>query len=294
MLYGVTARGGASGYGMVFSLTPSKSPGGAWTEAVLYNFTGGSDGGSPTGLVIGTGGVLYGTTSYGGAETAICGVGCGTVFTLTPPVSPGGAWTESVLYSFQGGSDGSVPNAGVVIGSGGVLYGTTFNGGTANAGTVFSLTLPKGVPSGAGGAWNEAVLYSFTGGFDLPLGGATGVVIGTGGVLYGAAQTGGIDTGSSCDPFGCAMVFSLTPPKAGAGGAWTQAVLYSFTGGSDGFQLSGVAIGNGPGGYPVLYGTTAGTISNTVFSLTPSAGPSAAGAWTESVQIGRASCRERV
>ena len=77
VLYGVTARGGASGYGTAFSLTPSKSAGGAWTEAVLYNFTGGSDGGSPTGLVIGTRGVLYGTTSYGGAETAICSVWCG-------------------------------------------------------------------------------------------------------------------------------------------------------------------------------------------------------------------------
>ena len=279
VLYGVTARGGVSGWGTVFSLTPSASLGGRWTEAVLYNFTGGRDGGSPTGLVIGTGGVLYGTTSYGGAGTAICGVGCGTVFALTPPASPGGAWTESVLYNFTGGGDGGAPTSGVVIGSGGVLYGTNSNGGTANAGTVFSLTPPKGTPSGASGAWTEAVLYNFTGGFDQPLGGATGVVVGAGGVLYGATQTGGTETGSSCDPFGCPMVFSLTPPKAGAGGAWTRTVLYSFTGGS----VSRVAIGNGPGGNPVLYGTTTGTMSNTVFSLTPPAGPSGAGAWTETV-----------
>ena len=272
VLYGTTQTGGSTNNGTVFSLTPPASPGGAWTEAVLYDFTGGADGWSPAGVVVGSGGVLYGTASYGGTVTAICEDGCGTVFSLTPPASPGGAWTESVLYSFQGGSDGSGPNAGVAIGNGGVLYGTTSTGGTANAGTVFSLTPPKGVPSGAGGAWTEAVLYSFTGGFDLPLGGAAGVVIGAGGVLYGAAQTGGIDTGStSCDPSGCAMVFSLTPPKAGAGGAWTQAVLYSFAGG-----VSGVAIGNGG----VLYGTTAGTLSNTVFSLTP---PYGTGNWTESV-----------
>jgi uncharacterized protein (TIGR03437 family) len=274
VLYGTTQTGGSTNNGTVFSLTPPASPGGAWTEVVLYNFTGGADGKWPAGVVIGSGGVLYGSASYGGTVTDICEDGCGTVFSVTPPASPGGAWTESVLYSFAGGTDGSVPTSGVVIGNGGVLYGTTSTGGTANGGTVFSLTPPKGASSGAGGAWSEAVLYSFTGGFDQPLAGATGVVIGAGGVLYGAAQTGGTETGSSCDPFGCAMVFSLTPPKTGAGGAWTQAVLYSFPGGS----LSGVAIGNGG----VLYGTTAGTISNTVFSLTPPASPGT-GNWTEAV-----------
>ena len=69
--------------------------------------TGGSDGKYPwtAGVAIGSGPsghpVLYGTTNYGG--TTSCYLGCGTVFSLTPPASPGGSWTEAVLYSFQGG-----------------------------------------------------------------------------------------------------------------------------------------------------------------------------------------------
>jgi uncharacterized repeat protein (TIGR03803 family) len=63
-----------------------------------------------------------------------------TVYSLAPPASPGGAWTETILHNFTG-ADGANPYADVVIGSGGVLYGTTYIGGTANLGTVFSLTL---------------------------------------------------------------------------------------------------------------------------------------------------------
>ena len=309
LLYGVTRQGGALGYGTIFSLTPATgapSSGGAWTETVLYNFTGGSDGGTPAGVVIGSGGVLYGTTSGGGIETGVCYGGCGTVFALTPPTSVSGAWAESVLYSFTGGSDGGVPMTGVAIGSGPgglpVLYGTTAYGGTApcssgsppgaGCGVVFSLTPPKGALSGAGGAWTEAVLYNFTSPFNTSSS-PTSLAIGSGPggypVLYGATQNGGTGTGRICAGLGCGMVFSLTPPKgasSGSGGAWTEAVLYNFTGGNDGFQPSGVAIGSGPGGYPVLYGTSAsftGPGNGTVFSLTPPAVPSGTGTWTESV-----------
>jgi len=83
---------------------------------------------------MGTGGVLYGTTAYGGT------LNWGTVFSLTPPSSPGGSWTESVLYNFTGGTDGGTRFAPVVIGSGGVLYGTAHTGGVnGGQGTVFSL-----------------------------------------------------------------------------------------------------------------------------------------------------------
>jgi hypothetical protein len=64
----------------------------------------------------------------------------GTVFSLTPPASPGGAWSETVLHNFTGGSDGSLPGAGVVIGHAGDLFGTTPEGGTSGLGTVFTLT----------------------------------------------------------------------------------------------------------------------------------------------------------
>ena len=107
--------------------------------------TGGSDGKYPwtAGVAIGSGPsghpVLYGTTNYGG--TTSCYLGCGTVFSLTPPASPGGSWTEAVLYSFQGTpGDGANPYAGLRSGSGGVLYGTTQFGGTTSNGTVFKLT----------------------------------------------------------------------------------------------------------------------------------------------------------
>jgi uncharacterized repeat protein (TIGR03803 family) len=252
VLYGVTGRGGASttacgttsppnGCGTVFSLTPPTSPGGAWTEKVLYSFSGGSDGAFPVaGLTIGAGGVLYGTTTNGGASTTVCGVGppsgCGTVFSLTPPSLPGGAWTQSVLYSFTDSPDGASPVANVVIGSGGVLYGTTPSGGPLNQGIVFSLT----PPASPGGSWTETVLYNFTGGDDGSS--PSGVVIGTGEVLYGTTPTCNCGNGT---------VFSLTPPIS-PGGAWTEATLYNFPNATVGsFPEGGVVIGIGG----VLYGT---------------------------------------
>jgi len=284
VLYGTTTYGGAGpctsttygpGCGTVFSLTPPTSPGGAWTEAVLYSFNGGSDGANPlAGVAIGSGGVLYGTTSYGGASDY------GTVFSLTPPVPPDGAWTESVLHSFTGvNGDGREPLMGsLAIDSSGALYGMTYAGGTPagncslGCGTVFELA----PPASAGGAWTESVIHSFTlengdGGYPL-----AGVVIGSGGVLYGASENGGTSTG------GWGMVFSLTPPAA-PGGAWTESVIYSFTNqNGDGSEpQADLVIGSGG----VLYGTTAfggGTDEGgTVFSLTPPA--SAGGAWTEAV-----------
>jgi hypothetical protein len=118
---------------MVFALTPPASPAGTWREAVLHNFRGIDGFGPKASLVIGGGGVLYRTTFGGGTS------GRGTVFALTPPVLPGTSWTEAVLHSFTAGpSDGADPQAAVVIGRRGALYGTTYFGGTLKAGTVFA------------------------------------------------------------------------------------------------------------------------------------------------------------
>jgi uncharacterized repeat protein (TIGR03803 family) len=126
----------------MFQLRPPARIGEAWTETVLYSFAGGSEGANPAaGLVIGPDGSLYGTTQYGGSSNL------GTVFRLRSPAKAGKAWTETVLHSFAGGSDGANPVAGLVIGPNGALYGTTTLGGVPytcglgpGCGTVFEVT----------------------------------------------------------------------------------------------------------------------------------------------------------
>jgi uncharacterized repeat protein (TIGR03803 family) len=243
-----------------YSAAQDSSP----TLRTLHNFTGGSDGGGPwAGVVIGTGGVLYGTTRVGGTFNN------GTVFSLAPPASSGCAWTETVLHNFAGAPDGANPfESRVAIGPGGVLYGTTYYGGTSNNGMVFSLTQP----ASPGGAWTETVLRSFAG---SPTDGGNpqeGVVIAGDGVLFGTTAGGGI---SDCAFGGCGIVFSLKPPPS-PGDAWTETVLHGFTKSEGSNPEGGVVIGTG-----VLYGTTyiGGTAGNgTVFSLTPpGGGPSVPG-----------------
>ncbi|HTT63494.1 MAG TPA: choice-of-anchor tandem repeat GloVer-containing protein [Bryobacteraceae bacterium] len=263
VLYGTTSVGGAKGLGTVFSLAPPSESGSAWTETVLYSFTGApGDGAEPlAGVVFGSGGVLYGTTNAGGPGACeFVPIGCGTVFQLAPPSYPGGAWTESVLHSFNATGGGRGPNAPLAVGSRGELYGTTYVSGASGGGVVFALT----PPSEPGGSWTKAVLSNQLGS-EL----TAGVVIGKKGVLYGTTQNGG---------FGNGTVFSLTPP-ASPGGAWTQKVLYTFRSTPDGgTPIGGVAIGNGG----VLYGATSGGGANSegaIFSLKPPSVPG--GAWTE-------------
>ncbi len=95
-------------------------------------------------MVVGKNGALYGTAKWGGTVTSACPgsasvlAGCGIVFELTPPATPGGAWTETVLHAFTGlDGDGATPAAGLALSSTGVLYGTTSAGGTAGKGTAF-------------------------------------------------------------------------------------------------------------------------------------------------------------
>jgi uncharacterized repeat protein (TIGR03803 family) len=147
-LYGTTPSGGAHGLGTVFKITP----GGALTT--LYSFCsqyGCTDGSSPrSGLVQATNGDLYGTTITGGAEASCyAGLGCGTVFQITPS----GALTT--IYSFcsqSGCTDGDAPVAALVQDTNGDLYGTASSGGTSDAcnnglpgcGTVFSVSFGLG------------------------------------------------------------------------------------------------------------------------------------------------------
>jgi uncharacterized repeat protein (TIGR03803 family) len=186
-LYGTTVGGGNfnayhcgnSGCGTVFELAPDG------TETTLYAFEGKSDGSEPyAGLIRDKPGNLYGTTLFGG--NANCHAGCGTVFRIAPD------GTETVLYSFKGGSDGEYPDGGVIADKAGNLYGTTSAGGANAAGTAFKLS-----PDG-----KEKVLHAFTGGS----GGAepyAGLILGKGGNLYGTTLEGG---DPSC---ACGTVFEI-------------------------------------------------------------------------------------
>src|ERR1022692_5110503 len=133
---------------------------GDWSSDVcssdLEPCDGGSDGAYPTvSVAIGSGNVLYGTTAAGGSGP--CDWGCGTAFQLTPPASPGGDWTETVIYSFinpNGIFSSNAGASGLAIGSGGVLYGTLVLPGPMldnpnPCGIVFSLT----PPASPGSAW---------------------------------------------------------------------------------------------------------------------------------------------
>jgi uncharacterized repeat protein (TIGR03803 family) len=282
VLYGTTRDGGGGdcvdywsnaavvGCGTVFELTPSGTPGGAWTETILYSFTGGSDGAFPLSLVA-SGENLYGTTSNGG-EGASSGNGYGVLFELKPPKTTGGQWKETVLYYFcqqSGCADGATPGDGLVL-SHGLLYGATAYGGTFGNGTVFSFS-PKTSHSKA----TFTSLYSFKGGSDgaIPFYG----VITAANALYGRTSAGG---GSGCGGSGCGTVYELTPPALNQN-AWTETLLYAFTGGSGGAAPTGRL--NVLKGGVVLGVAGGGGADNAgaIYELTPP--KTTGGVWTETV-----------
>ena len=199
-LYGTTQTGGPGGAGTVFELTPQT--GGSWTETVLHSFSG-SDGSNPGSLIMGTtpetSSNLYSMTVSGGAN------GAGTVFELTPQT--GGSWIETVLYSFNG-ADGAAPEEGLIMDTGGNLYGTTNGGGANSDGTVFELT-PSGV---------ETDLHDF--GENSTDGRSPVGLIMNGGNLYGTTYEGGTIGGGT--------VFELIPATSGVTTTWTESVIYSF------------------------------------------------------------------
>ena len=281
--YGTTANGGAdSPAGTVFKVDLKGN------KTTLHSFSGPPDGYVPlAGLIKDSDGNLYGTTAYGGG-TGNGGAGWGTVFQLTPPAIPGGAWTESVLYSFKGGNDGGLPQANLLSTSG-VLYGTAYTGGIAacgplgtdGCGVVFELKQKAG-----GGAWKETVLHTFTGGADGGLSSAPLVI--KGGVLYGTtSQVDSFYQGNNGCSWGCGTVFELAPPAV-TGAAWTETVLYHFQPAPTppGYSYDGSAPVGGVvfGPHGALYGATSyggPFATGTIFELAPPAAPG--GTWTESI-----------
>src|ERR1700674_5485561 len=171
VLYGTTHDG------TVFKEVPPAPGHTTWTLRVIYRFNS-VLGLSAGGLIAGKKGVLYGATAQGGSANG------GTVFQLTPPVTRGGAWTETTLYEFAGGSDGEYPLNALIADKAGNLYGTTASGGAPGLGTVFKLTPTQH------GAWTKTTLHQFTGGSDGSSPGAS-LIFGRQGVLYGTTVHGG-------------------------------------------------------------------------------------------------------
>ncbi len=236
---------------------------------VLHHFAGPPDGSRPYGrLVMDASGALYGTTGWGGAHNA------GTVFKLTQRPTEGFGWSERVLYSFTGGSEGGVPFSGLAIDKNGALYGTTARGGPARAGTVFQLV----PPSSSGGTWSQKVLHAFAPPFPPksefyfgPEEGSESLVVDTAGALYGTSAHDGANS--------LGRVFKLTPPAA-AGGVWTESTLYDFKGGDGGATPKTGLLVDRSG---ALYGTAKGGAygGGIVYKLDPPA--PAGGEWSASV-----------
>lgn len=262
-IYGTTLGGGAAGAGTVYATLPPSSPCRAvscpWSSSAVYNFAGGNDGAAPGlgSLTYDRAGNLYGTTIVGGAANV------GTVFKVS---RVNGSWTETVLYSFAGGNDGSDPYSSVTLDAAGNLYGTTQTGGGSGCyqghgcGTVYKLT-----PSGLG--WTETVLYRFSGASDgaNPI---AGVILDASGNLFGATSSGGANQGGT--------VFELSP----SGGSWNFGLVAALPVAPYGGPSGNLAIDqNG-----VLYGTSTsadngqGYDVGQVFKLTPGSG-----GWTYTV-----------
>jgi uncharacterized repeat protein (TIGR03803 family) len=244
--YGTTTSGGITGPfaygGTVFRITPS----GKFTT--LYRFcsqSGCEDGAYPyAGLVQAADGNLYGTTVNGGNYGCYGILGCGTVFKITPD----GALTT--LHTFCPNNvctDGAQPYGGLVEGTDGNFYGTTYTGGLGganDAGTVFKMT-----PDGT-----LATLYNFC---SVTVGSVckdglyskATLVQAVNGDLYGTT----LQSGSK----GSGTVFKLTP----SGTLTTLSNLPS----SDSAGLAQGTDGD-------LYGTTVGFGANdpgTIFKITP-------------------------
>ncbi len=253
-LYGTTSTGGQYNTGTVFEISPIT--GGGWSESILYEFRGGSDGIFPEDpLTLDQDGNIYGVTRIGGGlGSCLEAYGCGTVFELT---LSSGVWTESVPYTFTGVGDGGVPIGGLVLDQHGDLYGEANRGGDLSVcggtgcGVVFELHQSSG-------SWTEDTLHSFqdVGDGAYPEGGLT---INKIGILYGVTIDGG---SASC---GCGTVFEVYNRNEG----WAENTLYQFAGGSDGAQPDFAPVLDKLGD---LYGTTAnGGTGNagTAFKLIP-------------------------
>jgi len=247
-LYGAAEGGGKySPNGVVFKLTPNPKGKDPWKITVLHSFKGydsekpsKSDGAFPYSAVIMDGsGNLYGVTFVGGTEDL------GTVYKLTPTAK--GAWKETILHNFTGGSDGVNPSQPLTLDADGNIYGTTGSGGNGEycqgvgCGIVFELSPTKSGP------WTETIIHAFQGslnGMGCDGSGPTGqLYLNAQGNMYGATYEGGCPDGGT--------VFELTSNGSGGWGYGQVFVLPSA--GQAAAPLGGV-IGDAEGNLYGLWG----------------------------------------
>ena len=204
-LYGMTFLGGTDSNGLIYNAGPLPSAPvtgiAFWSYNPIYQFTGGDDGGSPTRLaplLFDAAGNIYGAATYGGSTNS------GVVYELTPSRS---GWTETTLYSFTGGSDGSHLR-GIIFDGEGNIYGIAAYGGNQNCGTVYKLTHSQS-------GWTESTVHSFQSNVDGCWPGP--LILDKAGNLYGLTEQNGPDNNGG-------TVWELSPSN----GSWTFSVLYAF------------------------------------------------------------------
>jgi uncharacterized repeat protein (TIGR03803 family) len=225
-LYGTTESGGLYGQGTVFQVTL------AGVHQVLYNFSGGSDGGKPSRGIYADwdGNSVYGTATVGGSNA--CPSGCGVFYRLAK--TDDGSFAFEVIHTFDGPHDGSNPNSSLMFRGdpGRGFYGMTLSGGLFNAGTSYK------VEEDPAKKWHLRVIHSFTGGTD-GIGNSARFTSGPTFVM-GVSPVGGV--------YGHGVIFELIPTAAGE---WRYGTLYSFKGSPDGSSPSGGLVG-----YGNFYGVT--------------------------------------
>lgn len=250
-IYGTTASGTIPGaplgttYGTVFELSSTLVDGELeWNLTTLYQFNSTVEGNGYSegsvvnpGLLMDSTGVIYGTTQDGGILGASCTPatgkqGCGTVFTLTPPSSPGAAWTYAMIYVFGGGTtDGALPNGGLLGGAGTgsspgtYLWGTTQAGGASGQGTIFVVGQEF-----LGQPYTDTVVHSFTGGTDggVPM---AGLLESDDGSYWGTTVQGGSKGAGACSFGGtCGVVFELQRVSDFTHFIYTFSTVAEFTG----------------------------------------------------------------
>jgi uncharacterized repeat protein (TIGR03803 family) len=216
------------------------------TEKVLHEFSDQQRGAGPAGLVSDSTGNLFGATQYGGQYNL------GAIFEFSPKA--GGGWTEKVVHSFAGGSDGVDPYQ-PVLDSAGNVYGELGSFGYDGCNCIYKLAHNQN------GSWTKTVIHTFQ-----PTDGSTNglLIIDDAGNLYGGLTY--YNNGSF------ASVFKLTP----SGDSWTETTLYTFSAGAVSYaNIVGLAV-DGSGNVFGSLSETATALQGLLFELTPSAG-----GWTE-------------